>query len=150
MGYYMRFFDTSKEPMSMEAIESVLCDIDPRYRIQIDSNTEGKQGELYYDMEPYGEIEINQAGEDLFEAEKQEQIASLADAEEGDAELVIGVLNMAQREVIVRVLFQDRDTEATLMRLDPLWSWLFSARNGLLQADGEGFYNREGLVLSIP
>lgn len=62
-------------------------------------------------------------------------------------ERVLEVLTRVREMIAVQVLFGGRDIESTLTRLDPLWEWLFAHRRGLLQADGEGFYDATGLVL---
>jgi hypothetical protein len=36
-----------------------------------------------------------------------------------------------------------------LKAIDPLWRWLHANRRGLLQADGEGYYDAKGLVLEL-
>ena len=51
--------------------------------------------------------------------------------------------------VAVRVLDQGREPEETLAKLDPLWQWLLANREGLLQAEGEGYYGATGLILQV-
>jgi len=62
---------------------------------------------------------------------------------------VPAVLNAASALLAVQVLWGSGDAESTLQRLDPIWTWLFQHRSGLMQADGEGYYDREGLVLVV-
>jgi hypothetical protein len=38
--------------------------------------------------------------------------------------------------------------EQTLSLLDPLWHWLQEHHRGLVQADGEGFYEHQRLILA--
>jgi hypothetical protein len=33
--------------------------------------------------------------------------------------------------------------------LSPLWDWLLANRSGLIQADGEGFYEGRNLILEL-
>ena len=49
---------------------------------------------------------------------------------------VLAVLGSTKRTVAVRV----GDHDDALDLLDSVWDWLFEHRSGLLQADGEGFY----------
>jgi hypothetical protein len=147
MGYYMRFFDTSAQPLNLRDVDSALRGIDPEYRVEIIPETDALQGELHYTDGLYGEIEINQPGDGLFDVEIEEQLESLEDAEGGDPALVVESLRVANRSIVVRVLSQGRESNDTLLRLDPLWAWLFNSRLGLLQADGEGFYDSQGMVL---
>ncbi len=58
------------------------------------------------------------------------------------------LLQEAQATVAVRVLSQGRETGATLEKIDPLWDWLFDEYRGLLQADGEGYYDANGQILA--
>ena len=62
---------------------------------------------------------------------------------------VLGALGNARAIVAAQVLYGKGDTEATLACLDPLWTWLFQHRSGLLQADAEGYYDAEGVVLPV-
>lgn len=39
--------------------------------------------------------------------------------------------------------------DALVARLDPLWVWLFQNRDGLLQADSEGYYDRRGIIFRM-
>lgn len=149
MGYYMRFFDTSTQTLNLCDVNSALRQIDPAYRVEIVPETDALQGELHYGDGLYGEIEINQPGDGLFDEEIQEQLESLEDTVDGDPTPVSETLRAARRSIVVRVLSQGRDSQDTLVRIDPLWLWLFESRSGLLQADGEGFYNSQGLVLEL-
>src|SRR5262245_6915905 len=155
MGYYMRFFDTSEKPLTIGEIEGALRDVDPAYRLEAPESAKVPQADLYLGDGLYAEIEINQPGDGLFEDEIAEMLEFLEDAEgkarkdaEGKArKRVEKVLKGARRIVSVRVLGQDRETDETLAGIDPLWKWLFSTRAGLLQADGEGYYDADDLVL---
>ena len=55
----------------------------------------------------------------------------------------------ARSLVAVQVLWDGEEADAALALLDPLWAWLFRERPGLLQADGEGFYDSERLILRV-
>ena len=145
----MRFFDTSEQPLNLDAVNAALRQIDPAYCLEIFPETAALQGELHYRDGVYSEIEINQSGDGLFDEEVQEQLEAVEEAEEGDPAPVEEILRAANRSVVVRVLWQDRNTEDTLARIDPLWTWLFQMRSGLMQADGEGYYNSHGLVLAV-
>ncbi len=48
---------------------------------------------------------------------------------------------------VIRVLWQGREAEETLDKIVPLWDWLFENYSGLLQADGEGYYDKEQKIL---
>jgi hypothetical protein len=147
MGYYMRFFDTSEKPLSIDEVEGALREVDPAYRLESPESAKIPQADLYLREGLYAEIEINQPGDGLFEDEIAEMLEFLEDAEGKARKRVEKVLKSARRIISVRVLGQDREAEDTLAGIDPLWRWLFSTRAGLLQADGEGYYDADDLVL---
>jgi hypothetical protein len=149
MGYYMRFFDVSDEAIDLQVLDAALRGIDSAYHIDVFPETNTLQGELHHHDVLYGEIEINQPGDGLFDDEIQEQLESIEEAGEGDNARVEDTLRSAKRTIVVRLLWQDRDPEESLERLDALWFWLQTNRNGLLQADGEGFYDADGLILAV-
>ena len=147
MGYYMRFFDTTEKPLTIGAIEVALRHVDPAYRLEAPESAKISEADLYLRDDLYAEIEINEPGDGLFEDEIAEMLEFLEDAEGNGRERVEKVLSGARRIVSVRVLGQDRESEDTLAGINPLWRWLFSTRTGLLQADGEGYYDADDLVL---
>src|SRR5262245_8436309 len=62
---------------------------------------------------------------------------------------VLKTLEEASAIIAVQVLFQDRQTEATLQKLLPHWEWLLSHRKGLVQADDEGYFDQSGRILKV-
>lgn len=140
----MRYIVTASEPVTIEQLSTALSTADARYAI-----AEG--GDLTYRGEVFAQVEVNQPGDGLFEEEREELLGFLEDAEDQKAAAEVKkALNEATAIVAVRVLWGDRGTEATLDKLEPLWGWLFENRNGLLQADDEGYYDakrRQVLVL---
>ncbi len=145
MGYYMRFLVTDSRKLDLPTIISGLAKKkDRKYRIN-PSGTDA--GELYLGNELLGELEINRRGTDLADSE-------LAELEE-ELEAVDGaaaarkVLKKARTIVALRVLWQGREVEPTMEMLDPVWDWFFETRDGLLQADGEGYYDADGLIIEI-
>jgi hypothetical protein len=147
MGYYMRFFDTSDKPLTVGDVEGALRDVNAAYRLESPDSAKVPQADLYLGDGLYAEIEINEPGDGLFEREIAEMVESLQDAQSKARERVEEVLKGARRIVSVRVLGQDRETADTLAGIEPLWGWLFSTRPGLLQADGEGYYDAHDLIL---
>ena len=141
MGYYMRFIVTDQKRLSLDDLESALQSVDPEYAIV--------DGELHHGADLYGEIEINVRGEELCDEELGELEEFLEDAEGESKTLVIETLQSAKAIVALRVLWQGREVKPTLVKLDPLWQWLFSNRKGLMQADDEGYYDQSGLILEV-
>jgi hypothetical protein len=149
MGYYMRFFVTDQQSLTLDLLESALKDIDPYYAIVDRHPSKAANGILIHGEEPYGEIEINMPGDQLFADEITEFREFLGDTDGPNKQIVLDALSQARAIVAVRVLWQDRDDEDTLRRIDLLWSWLFDHHKGLMQADGEGFYDANGLVYAV-
>jgi hypothetical protein len=85
----------------------------------------------------------------LFDDERAELIESADQGEGPGKAAVLETLRDARIILAVQVLFGNGDPEETLDALDPLWSWLQENRQGLLQADGEGYYDANGLILEL-
>jgi hypothetical protein len=137
MGYYMRFITTDAAPIDLVKIGEVLQSHDARYALEI----QGKDATLHYDNEAYADLEINQPGDGLFEEEIEELLEFLEDAKGQKKKRVQAVLEDAKQILAAQVLFGGRDLEVTLDRIDPIWEHLFGQHRGLLQADGEGYYD---------
>jgi hypothetical protein len=139
VGYYMRYILTDDRSITLEELDVALKAVDSAYAI--------KEGELCHGPELYGEIELNHSGEELFEEEIKELQEFVNDDDSDNRDRVLRVLRAAKAILAIRVLWQGRETEPTLEKIDPLWTWLMANRDGLLQADGDGYYDRTGLVL---
>ena len=147
MGYYMRFVVTDDRKITLPEIADALRGIDVSYSLSIDDGAARPSADLIFGGDLYAELEINTSGDGLFEDELAEFKEFAEDAGAGDKTRVLNVLESAKSILAVRVLFGERDVEVTMENLDPLWEWLFANRDGLLQADGEGYYDASGLVL---
>lgn len=146
MGYYMRFIMTGIQPVLLTDIESALQQIDARY-VLIRPEFDETRADLHYGSDVLGEIEINSTGDDIFD----EDITDLKDLVENhdtpEERRVIEALSSANQIIAISALWEGRNSEPTLEKLDPLWDWLFAHYAGLLQADNDGFYDAEGLIL---
>lgn len=148
MGYYMRFFDTSEELLSIHEIEKGLKEKDSTFRVDVPKSGTETAGVLYRGDDLYAEIEINQPGDGLFDSEIQEMLEFLEDDAPGEGrDRVKCTLTGTKRIISLRVVHQDRDPEETFDGLNNLWKLLFATRKGVLQADGEGYYDEGGLIL---
>ena len=146
MGYYMRFVITDEKDISLDTIDSALKEIDPAYSVDFDDN----EGELLYHEDVYGVFEINRPGDGLFDEEIGELKEFVQDSEGDRRSEVLQVLDNAKSIIALQVLQQGRaTTEETFVRIDPLWEWLFRNFRGLMQADGEGYYDAQGMVLKV-
>jgi hypothetical protein len=141
MGYWMRFFDTKKPALTLRSLTSGLRRIDPRFGFAL--------GQLTYDGADFAQLDVSKPGDGLFDEElatfracveaKGGRKSAAAKAE------VLATLDATRRTVAVRV----GDHPEALDLLDTVWAWLFEHRAGLLQADGEGFYDGEELILAV-
>ena len=144
----MRFISTDDQGVTLAQLESAFRLTSPAYSIERDESDD-IEGLILYGQEKYAQVEINVPGDGLFEEEIDELIDFISDANGPRRAEVSDVLNRARTIVAVQVLFQGRSTEETLSKLDPLWTWLLENRNGLMQAGGEGYYDKAGLVLEV-
>ena len=141
MGYYMRYIDSDATPITLDELGPALSTIDAAYGII--------NGELFHSGDLYGEIEINRRGTELCDEELDELQDFAEDADGEHKQRVMDALTNATSIIAVRVLWQGREPEPTLEKLDPLWNWLLSNRKGLMQADDEGYYDSSGLILPV-
>lgn len=136
----MRFVERGNK-LTVADLESALQKEDHAYSI--------REGELRLGEDLLGIIEINEPGDGMFDEEIEELLEFLEDGE-GDVRGVKKHLQRANRIIALQVLDQARELEATLSMIDPLWDWLKRYRDGLLQADGEGWYKGTKLICEVP
>jgi hypothetical protein len=137
VGYYIRFLLEDDRPLSLEETMAGLRAVDPGFALS-------GRGDLTRGGERLAQLEVSLPGSGLFEDEIEELREEAADA--GGAE-VAGRLGSVTAIVAARVLWQGRRAEEALDLLGPLWDWLTASRHGLVQADGEGFYDQGELIL---
>lgn len=142
MGYYMRFFVEDGRPVTLDEVANGLRGIDPGFRLEADGN-------LHRADQLLGQLEINSADDELFSEEINEFLEMIEGAGSRGKEKIADRLKQVTATLSVQVLSQGRTFEQTLDLLDPLWNWLLEHRRGLVQADGEGFYDGRELVLAL-
>jgi len=134
----MRYVVTDARPVTLGKLDEALKSVDSNYAV--------KNGELYDGTELFAKLDIDCPPVD----EEMEELLEDAEDAGGDArDMVLKVLRDSTAVLAVRVLWQGREAEPTLQRIDPLWEWLYTNRSGLMQADGEGYYDSTGLVLAV-
>ena len=136
MSYYMRFIQTSGPEITLEGVEAALKESDPAYSLR-------DGGSLY------ARLEISRPGEEPFASEVQALSDRLRSSRSKAKQQVLDALASSQAILAVQAHFQDRTVDETLEKVDPLWRWLFSTRDGLVQADGEGYYTKTRLLLKV-
>jgi hypothetical protein len=144
----MRFISVDEQDVSLTVLESALKQTEAAYLIERDEESDS-EGVLVYEGDVYGQIEVNRRGDETFGEEVEELREFVEGAEGAKKPEVLGVLSGARTLIAVRVLDHGRELEAMLEKIDPLWEWLLTNRKGLLQADGEGYYDASGLILEV-
>ncbi|HMO80194.1 MAG TPA: hypothetical protein PKD24_05335 [Pyrinomonadaceae bacterium] len=145
----MRFIVVDDKDIFLSKINSGLKQIDPAYSIEYDNDADDV-GDLTFRGDIYGALEINRPGDGLFDEEIDELKEFLEDAGGERKPEVLQVLSDAKAIIALQVLQQGRaSSEETLERIDPLWEWLFANYKGLMQADAEGYYDSQGLIIEV-
>ena len=117
LGYYMRYIVSDDQDVSLTLLESALKQIDSSYQIERDDEPDD-EGALMHDNKLYGQIEVNRPGDGLFEGEIEELKGFVGSADSEPKTRVLNVLNQATALVVIRVLDQGRESEATLVKID--------------------------------
>jgi len=143
VGFYMRFVLTNENKTTFRQIARGLKRIDPKYAFE---------GEEYfiYDNELYGQVDINRADHSFFHddiSQLKERVLSHSDYP--NATRILSILEQATAIFFVNVVWSGSDTEDTLSKFEPLWEWFFANREGILFVDENGFYDNDGILLSI-
>ena len=138
----MRYISTDNTEMTTSVLQQALKEKNPEYSL-------AESGEVKCGDEVYGAVEINRPGDGLFEEEIEELKEFVEDVRGKRKADVVKTLDSAKAIVAVQILFGDRQAEAAIRKLDPLFEWLIVNRKGLLQVDDEGYYDQTGLVLKV-
>lgn len=145
MGYYMRFVIDDEKKIALSQVLRGLKDMDRRYRFDGWNQTRDSV-DFYHGDELLGELDLYgiEPGEPDEEIEDLIEDAHAAGGPHVDQ--IVSVLDEARNILAIRVLWQNREQEETLSRIDPLWDWLFAHYSGILHTDDGEFYNAEGLL----
>lgn len=135
----MRFFDTSQQGLELEELRPIFTH---PAKLTV-------EGDLHLNDIPIAIISIEDRRDSLFEEEIEEFQELLEDEPSPAAREVEIVLDKCQRIVVVQLFTTQGSLEESLQRIDLLWNHLTASRTGLVQVDGEGFYNSEGLFLEM-
>ncbi len=138
----MRFIQTSGPEITLENIEAALKETDPAYSLR-------DGGNLFVGDSVYAQLTVHRPGDKRLDAEIQELRGQIRPSRSKGRQQVLDALDTAQAVLSVQAQFQDRTVDETLEKVDPLWRWLFSTREGLVQADGEGYYSKTRLLLKV-
>jgi hypothetical protein len=145
----MRFITPDNSNLDIPSLEKALQAVDNRYRLAEDKTDPPLSAGIFHGSELYGKLKVDTPGDGLFEEEMKELRELLEEAKKGNVKRVATGLVNAKAIVVVQVFWHDRETGETLERIDPLWEILFQQHDGLLQADGEGYYDTSALILAL-
>jgi hypothetical protein len=148
MGYTIRFIGLGGCPITLSSLAEQ-C----RWLDLVLTSSEGANGanvdrtmQLEQDGEVYAQLRLLYHGSDYFEDEITELLELLEESSgdsEGDMDMVRDVLHNAQFVLTAHPLHEGLHEDM----LQPIWDWLFATCRGLLQVDGEGYYDSSGLIL---
>lgn len=142
MGDFIRFLVTSDCTVDLSMLEAIFKALDDRFSLHVEV-AEPNIGELLYQSEGMGEIEINRPGDVVFDEDTEELIDRLDELEFAQKAIITQKIHAAK--LMVAMQLTEAGHEA-YDRIDPLWDSLFDHCEGLLQIDEEGFYDQTGLI----
>jgi hypothetical protein len=147
MGYYMRFITGDERDVGFDQIEAMLVSVDSQYALQRSQFEFEQVTDVFYGGVLIGQIEINEVDDEIFEDDVSAFREMIGEPVSAEDRSVLAILDQARLMVVVEALWKGTDAENTLTKFDPLWAWLFANRTGILQADNEGFYDANGLLV---
>jgi hypothetical protein len=137
----MRFVVTSPVVVPLEDIGRILTESDSDYSLE--------DGILKYAGEPYASVEVSPVDSEIFSSEIQSLKEALENYEDDAAGWVVTILDSATNLIAIEILFGERELDETLERIEPVLESLFETYEGLLQVDGEGYYDDSGIILEM-
>jgi hypothetical protein len=142
---YMRFISTDERQITLAELDAALKQITAQGSVN-----PTPPGDYYADIEVDGdvhaELEINLPGDDIF----KEEIEDLVEPIEwyGDTPHKARVLKtLEDAKWIACFLLLQPGWENDIV--DKLCDWLLKNRNGLLEIDGEGYFDLDNIVLEF-
>jgi hypothetical protein len=145
MAHYMRYIATDTREITLELLETALQAVDPFYHLECEANF----AKFMYGDATYGRMSVSRPGDEEFAEEIQDLRAALKDIPYAESKAARKVFKFAETLVVLQVIWESRDDESTLERIQPLWRWLLENRVGLLQVDNAGYYGLHGLVVAM-
>lgn len=145
MGYFMRYITADEQILNLADVCGVIKAISPHYQIRptdLDDLVE-----VLYDDKVYGQIEMNMPGDELFDDDISAFLEMIGEPKSQEENLVTATLKTATQIIAMEMFWEGTNSEGTFALFDPLWDWLFANCRGILQADSEGFYSADGLLV---
>jgi hypothetical protein len=135
----MRYF--ADAPLALDQIKSGLKAANPAFKID--------GGEVQYDGEVLGEMEITRPGSDMFADEIAGILQRLAQTRAQATQAVMSRVQATQSVLGFQVMDGQRAPAATMELLGPFWSVVQGLANGLWQIEGQGFYEGGQLLVQV-
>jgi hypothetical protein len=137
VSYYIRYF--AAQPVTSKAIHQGLQALDPTFKIDL--------GELIRGETSLGQIEVNQAGGDMFDDDLAHTMQLIASRPGGQA--AAARLRDARSIVVVSLEWGSLGSERVMELATPLWSVLARLSPGLSQWDGSGIFDGGQLLVDL-
>jgi hypothetical protein len=154
MGYYVRAFCTSRTVPTLTEVENALRRTLPAVRFDTDDardSADWRNAELYY-SEARGpivlEVNVNHGPDSLVLAERQEFIEEVSNLDDSEAKARVVDHLRSVNYVVLCQLLGDID-ESGFEANGELLDFFVENYGGLIQADGEGFYEGTDLVVEL-
>jgi len=141
----MRYIVVDERPVNVDDVRRAFAAEEEDYAVD---GADPEAG-VALDGRMIAHVTINVPGDGLFDDELAELSEAAQEGEGPGKATVLETLGNARAILAVQVLFGNSDTARTLDALVPLWSWLQDNRRGLLYAEGEGYYDADGLILEL-
>jgi hypothetical protein len=145
MSYLMRFILTDGDPPSLNELEVVICLRHPEAVI-VRETADGDSGDLLVGDVPYAVIERSLRHDPLCQEDLDELREELLKQDDENRAVALDVIDRATGMIVVQVLRAGHEDPEPLAAL---WDWLFAKRQGLLQVDLEGFFDRDQRVVAL-
>ncbi|MFQ3566918.1 MAG: hypothetical protein SNJ59_07945 [Aggregatilineales bacterium] len=141
----MRFIMTDGDPPSLDELESAVRLRHPDAVIMRES-ADGDGGDLLVGDVPYAVIERSPRNDLLCQEDLDELREELLKQDDPNRAVALNIIDRATGMVVVQVLRSGHEDPEPLA---VLWDWLFAKRQGLLQVDLEGFFDRDQRVVAL-
>lgn len=145
MGYYFRYLTQTSKAITLKTIEKALRTSNQEYHLRYDQIDQ--YAEILYHQQTIANIEINVQEDEIFEDDINELIDTIGTPHNTIEQQALQQIHSANTLIAVEAIWEGTERDPTLDKLDPLWKWLFQHHSGILQADGEGFYDSTGLII---
>ena len=136
----MRYFLADGPPPALAELQAALSAAESSGLLTTDPS-EPERGDLYFSDVLYAEIEVNTPGDEIFDEDRDELLDELGKQDDPKAREAAQALANATGAVVFRVYEPGHDDWP---RLSVLVNWLLDTRDGVLQVDEEGIFDRSG------